>query len=291
MAESRKLKLAPITDNQTNPENEELKGFMLGVAVAQGYVKNIYNNARKLEQLKSQLVNSISDKEKESSNQIENIIDVTAVLQQKTKIIIDQNAKFAKDSENNTDLLEQEKRIISNLHGSLIKNFSDTVSDYQAVQSDIINVKQEKTLRNAELVIGRKLDENEKEKVISDPNVVQEIFKSKLTEGGSTKFLNDLADIEDRHNDIVKLEKSVNQVHQLFLELAALVSLQGEIVDNIYENIEKAKEDVFHAEEDVIQSKKNMISARKKKCCILVIALVVIVAICGSVLGVNLGSA
>jgi len=83
----------------------------------------------------------------------------------------------------------------------------------------------------------------------------------------------------------------VNQVHQLFLELAALVSLQGEIVDNIYENIEKAKKDVFSAEDDVIQSKKNMISARKKKCCILICAVVVIIIICSSVLGIKLKTA
>jgi len=55
----------------------------------------------------------------------------------------------------------------------------------------------------------------------------------------------------------------VNQVHQLFLDLAVLVNMQGEMIDNIEQNIRLAKDDVLKAEDDIIQSKKNMMSARK----------------------------
>jgi t-SNARE complex subunit (syntaxin) len=70
-----------------------------------------------------------------------------------------------------------------------------------------------------------------------------------------------------------------------------LVQLQGEMIDNIEQNIKDAKADVLHGEEDIIQSKKNMISARKKKCIIMIIVLVLLAVIIGPVLGVKLGSA
>jgi hypothetical protein len=49
------------------------------------------------------------------------------------------------------------------------------------------------------------------------------------------------------------------------MDLAALVKLQGEIIDNIEANIRSAKNAVIEAEKDIITSKKNMISARKVK--------------------------
>lgn len=49
----------------------------------------------------------------------------------------------------------------------------------------------------------------------------------------------------------------------MFIELAAMVELQGELIDNIELNVRTAKENVLAAEEDIIKSKKNMQSARK----------------------------
>jgi t-SNARE complex subunit (syntaxin) len=47
------------------------------------------------------------------------------------------------------------------------------------------------------------------------------------------------------------------------MEMAALVSLQGEIIDNIESNVKSAKGHVFRAEVDIEKSKKNLQSARK----------------------------
>jgi syntaxin 1B/2/3 len=77
----------------------------------------------------------------------------------------------------------------------------------------------------------------------------------------------------------------------MFLQLAALVNLQGEIIDNIADNIAHAKQDVFAAEEDVLKSKKNMQSARKKKCIIIIVVLGLLLFIVGPILGVKLSSA
>ena len=75
------------------------------------------------------------------------------------------------------------------------------------------------------------------------------------------------------------------------MDLAALVQLQGEIIDNIVDNINSAKDFVQQAEVDIIQSKKNMQSARKKKCIILIIVIVALIVIVAPILGTKLGSA
>lgn len=62
-------------------------------------------------------------------------------------------------------------------------------------------------------------------------------------------------------------------------------------MDNIVSNITVAKDYVQKAEIDLVQAKQNMQSARKKKCCILIIVLGIVVAIVAPTLGVKLSSA
>lgn len=52
-------------------------------------------------------------------------------------------------------------------------------------------------------------------------------------------------------------------MHQLFIDLAAMVQLQGEIIDNIETNTGKALDYVICGEKDIVKAKKHMISARK----------------------------
>jgi hypothetical protein len=144
---------------------------MAKVALAQTYIKNLKQNIMKLDQARVELPNALADKEKQTSLTIDNLIRNSLELQQKTKAIIDFNSTYVKENENNSEMLEQEKRIISNLHGSLIKNFQDEVSDFQVIQNEIKNYKQNLSVRNAEIVIGRKLDNKEKENIVNDPKV------------------------------------------------------------------------------------------------------------------------
>jgi syntaxin 1B/2/3 len=42
-----------------------------------------------------------------------------------------------------------------------------------------------------------------------------------------------LAEIQERHEAVKELEKSLLDLHQIFLDMAVLVEAQGEMLDNI----------------------------------------------------------
>ena len=42
-----------------------------------------------------------------------------------------------------------------------------------------------------------------------------------------------VAEIQERHEAVVGLEKSLMELHQIFLDMAVLVEAQGEMLDNI----------------------------------------------------------
>lgn len=162
-----------------NENNKEINKFMAKVSLTNGYLKNMNQIIIQLEKIKSELNNAVSDKEKEFSSQTSFLITKFIEQQQLTKHIIDENTDFIKENEKSSFLLEQEKRIVSNLHGSLIKNFQETVNKFQILQNSVRHIKQSMTVREAEIWMGRDLNATEKENVLNDPTVLYMlIFRS-----------------------------------------------------------------------------------------------------------------
>lgn len=82
--------------------------------------------------------------------------------------------------------------------------------------------------------------------------------------------------IEDRHDDIKKLESSIRELHEMFSELARLVATQGEMIDNIEFNVHQTTEFVGEALVQTNQAVQNKQASRKKKICVTIILLAVL---------------
>lgn len=59
-----------------------------------------------------------------------------------------------------------------------------------------------------------------------------------------------LADIEARHADIMKLENSIRELHDMFMDMAMLVESQGEMIDRIEYHVEHARDYIETAKQD-----------------------------------------
>jgi syntaxin 1A len=92
-----------------------------------------------------------------------------------------------------------------------------------------------------------------------------------------------LKDIEARHNDIMKLEQSIKELHDMFMDMAMLVESQGEMIDRIEHNVEKAVDYVETAAADTKKAMKYQSAARKKKIIIMICVSVIIIIVFGSV--------
>lgn len=123
--------------------------------------------------------------------------------------------------------------------------------------------KKENILRSAEINLNRKLTSEESKNILDNPNLMQDMLKSRLLSSSHSSMQNSLNDMEERHKDLLNLERNVKEIHKMFIDLALLVSLQGEMIDNIEANVKTAKESVVFAEEHLVISKNNLSSARK----------------------------
>ncbi|CAF3662249.1 unnamed protein product [Rotaria sordida] len=77
--------------------------------------------------------------------------------------------------------------------------------------------------------------------------------------------------IEARHLDIIKLEKSIKELYNMFQDLAILVTDQGEMIDSIEHNVSKAVDYVERGKRDVGTAQQYAKKSFKRKVCIIII--------------------
>ncbi|XP_052860289.1 syntaxin-1A isoform X1 [Anopheles cruzii] len=175
-------------------------------------------------------------------------------------------------SKSNADL-----RIRKTQHSALSRKFVEVMTEYNRTQTDYRERCKGRIQRQLEIT-GRATTNEELEEMLEQGNsavftqgIIMETQQAKQT----------LADIEARHADIIKLENSIRELHDMFMDMAMLVESQGEMVDRIEYHVETSRDYVATGQQDLVQAVKYMSKARKKK---------IMILICLTVLGLIVAS-
>ncbi|XP_058126397.1 syntaxin-1A isoform X2 [Anopheles ziemanni] len=177
-------------------------------------------------------------------------------------------------SKSNADL-----RIRKTQHSALSRKFVEVMTEYNRTQTDYRERCKGRIQRQLEIT-GRATTNEELEEMLEQGNsavftqgIIMETQQAKQT----------LADIEARHADIIKLENSIRELHDMFMDMAMLVESQGEMVDRIEYHVESSRDHVTTGQQELVQAVKYMAKARKKKVmiavCLSITLLVIIIII------------
>lgn len=99
-----------------------------------------------------------------------------------------------------------------------------------------------------------------------------------------------LHEVEARHRDVKRLENNIRELHDLWMDMAAIVERQGDMVDRIEFNVGQAKDYAEGGEEELRKALENYRSARRKKCiCKTVLITIGVLIILGIVMGILKG--
>jgi syntaxin 1B/2/3 len=231
------------------PQDESMQDFSSTIAQCQSHIKSIEAKIDQLIRLKGEVISSTGQEERDISNKINSIVNsVNTTQNQMDKLIKELKAMLSMEQEDKND---PEIRIKNNLFGSMLKKYQNTCMRFQREESDIKNLIETKLVRAAEIAVNQELTEEQRKEVIENPQMIQQMYENKLTGAAHIKLQNVVRDLEERHRDIKKLEKSILQIHNMVQELNALVKYQGEIIDNVEINIKSAKNYVFKAEKTI----------------------------------------
>ena len=149
-------------------------------------------------------------------------------MRNKLKAMDLENKEFARRNEG-----ASEARIRSNMHGTMTRKFVDLMAEYQEIQTKYKNKYRDRVERQYRIVKPN-AEQSEIAQVLDDPEASENIFANQLNRSaGHAAARNALADIQERHQDIKRLEASISELHQLFLDMSVLVETQGELLDQI----------------------------------------------------------
>jgi len=86
---------------------------------------------------------------------------------------------------------------------------------------------------------------------------------------------------KDKYQDVLTLEASVAQLHQMFLDFAMLTEQQGEMLDQIEFQVKSASDFVDEGNVDMTQAVELQKELRKRQLCCCILALIIIGALVG----------
>ncbi|NWS35895.1 STX1A protein, partial [Polioptila caerulea] len=168
-------------------------------------------------------------------------------------------------------------RIRKTQHSTLSRKFVEVMSEYNATQTDYRERCKGRIQRQLEIT-GRTTTSEELEDMLESGNPA--IFSSGIImDSNITKQA--LNEIETRHSEIIKLENSIRELHDMFMDMAMLVESQGEMIDRIEYNVEHSVDYVERAVSDTKKAVKYQSKARRKK---------IMIIICCVILGIVIAS-
>ncbi|XP_022539221.1 syntaxin 3b isoform X3 [Astyanax mexicanus] len=179
-----------------------------------------------------------------------------------------------KTIERNLESDEEERvsadmRIRKSQHAVLSRKFVDVMTKYNEAQMDFREKSKGRIQRQLEIT-GKATTDDELEEMLEGGNAA--VFTAGIIDSGISKQA--LSEIESRHKDIVRLESSIKELHDMFVDIAMLVESQGGMIDRIESNMDQSVGFVERAVADTKKAAKFQQEARRKKmmimlCCVI----------------------
>uniref|UniRef100_A0A8C3A751 t-SNARE coiled-coil homology domain-containing protein n=1 Tax=Cyclopterus lumpus TaxID=8103 RepID=A0A8C3A751_CYCLU len=158
-------------------------------------------------------------------------------------------------------------------HAILAKKFVEVMTKYNEAQVDFRDKSKGRIARQLEIT-GKATTDEELEEMLEGGNsavFTAGIMDSKINQQA-------LNEIEARHKDIMRLESSIKELHDMFVDIAMLVENQGGMIDRIEGNMDQSVGFVERAVADTKKAAKFQQEARRKQmmifCCCVILALI-----------------
>ncbi|KAI4334109.1 hypothetical protein L6164_018840 [Bauhinia variegata] len=163
-----------------------------------------------------------------------------------------------------------------NMTNSLTKKFKDLMTEFQTLRQRIQDEYREVVERRVITVTGTRPDDETIDNLI-ETGKSEQIFEKAILEMGRGQVLNTLEEIQERHDAVKEIEKKLLDLHQIYLDMAVLVEAQGEILDNIENQVTNATDHV-RTGTDALRTAKSL-QNKSRKCMMISIILLLVIAI------------
>ncbi|XP_055802244.1 syntaxin-124-like [Solanum dulcamara] len=145
------------------------------------------------------------------------------------------------------------------------KKLKVLMDDFQALRAKMNAEYKETVARRYFTVTGEKAGDELIENLISSGES-ESFLQKAIQEQGRGQIMDTISEIQERHDAVKEIEKNLIELHQIFLDMAALVEAQGQQLNDIESHVAHASSFVRRGTEQLQEAREIQKSSRKCAC-------------------------
>lgn len=158
------------------------------------------------------------------------------------------------------------------------KKLKDLMDDFQGLRSKMQLEYKETVERRYFTITGQKADDDTIENLISSGES-ESFLQRAIQEQGRGQIMDTISEIQERHDAVKEIEKNLIELHQIFLDMAALVEAQGHQLNDIESHVAHASSFVRRGTEHLQEARVYQKNSRKWTCIAIIAAAVLILVL------------
>lgn len=268
------------TDGGGGGQPEHMKQFFNDVEAIKSDISAVTTATEQITTLKDKAVLATSEtEESQISETIKTLVTSTNGRAKKCKNLLgllkEENSNLKKEEKAKpTDL-----RVRENLVNTLLRKFIDEMKRYQNSQQQYKTDVKKKVTRQVQMIKPDATDQ-EVDEIMRSEGGREALYQQQILSGGvNDQIKTQYRAVAGKYQDVLTLEASVAELHQMFLDFALLTEQQGELLDQIEYQVRTAADYVEDANVDVYEAIEYQKKIRKKQCWIILIVVVLVIVI------------
>lgn len=266
---------APETSIQESVEQNYMDNFFKDVDKVKANIKEVERVTRRIADINEEALLTTSEtKERELGAEVKPMIGKTNKMAKGAKDLLKVLKSETEKYKAEETLKTSDIRVRENLCNTLTRKFIDEMKLYQASQQKYkVDIK--KKAERQILTMKEDATPEEIEQIMQTGGGREELFQQTILAGGvNDQIKQAYSKVATKYQDVLTLEQSVAELHQMFLDFALLTEQQGELIDQIEHNVKSAADHVDDANVLVYDAIEISKKVRKKQCCIIVIVII-----------------
>jgi syntaxin 1B/2/3 len=149
---------------------------------------------------------------------------------------------------------------------------------FEDLRKDMVSEYRETIDRRYYTITGVKADEEMLDRMI-ETGESETFLQRAVQEQGRGNLIEAIQEIQERHDAVKEVERSLAELHQIFSDMSALVGSQGEQLKSIEDLMKEASSAIRRGSEQLKDAEKDQRSTRNWTCILIIILLIIVVVI------------
>jgi len=156
------------------------------------------------------------------------------------------------------------------------KKLKSMMDNFQSLRTRMNDEYKETVARRYFTITGGKANDELIENLISNGEG-EDFMQKAIQDQGRGQIMDTISEIQERHDSVKEIEKNLMELHQIFLDMAALIEAQGQQLNDIESHVSHASSFVHRGTEQLVEARE--LQKNSRKCTMIALFLVILLII------------